>query len=139
MHLGTALVTSFETAWREHGYGQSVLVDRAAGDLLGRAGLHPWPQWGETELGHVLARHTQGRSRAREAAEAWLDVASGTLGLDRLTAVIHLGNAPSRALAARLGFRLHREDTTPAGVPVLVYESSSGRTNRPMATRASGA
>ena len=137
---GTAAqVARFETVWREHGYGQSALVDRQTGALLGRAGLHPWPQWGETELGYVLARHAQGRGLAREAAEAWLGVAAGTLGLDRLTAVIHPDNAPSRALAARLGFRVHREDTTPAGVRVLVYEFLSGRTSRPIATWASGA
>ena len=101
----------------------------------------PLPQWDEVELGYVLARHAQGRGLATEAARAWLDVASETLALDRLTAVIHPDNAPSRALAARLGFRVHREDVIPAGVPVLVYELArpSGRTSRPIARWASGA
>ena len=136
-----AQVARFEAVWREYGFGQSALVDRASGALLGRAGLHPWPQWDEVELGYVLARHAQGRGLATEAARAWLDVASETLALDRLTAVIHPDNAPSRALATRLGFRVHREDVTPAGVPVLVYElvRRSGRTSRPIARWASGA
>jgi RimJ/RimL family protein N-acetyltransferase len=135
-------VRRFEAVWQEHGFGQSALLDRATGDFLGRAGLHPWPRWGEVELGYVLARHAQGRGLATEAASAWLDVAFGTLGLDRLTAVVHPDNAPSRTLATRLGFRVHREDVTPAGVPVLVHErldQLSGRTSRPIARWASGA
>lgn len=120
---GTAAqVDRFRAVWHEHGYGQSALLDRRTGVLLGRAGLHPWPEWDEVELGHVLARHAQGRGLAREAAEAWLDVAFGELGLHRLTAVIHPDNAPSRALASYLGFRVHREDVTPSGIRVLVHE-----------------
>ncbi|SHN88790.1 Protein N-acetyltransferase, RimJ/RimL family [Geodermatophilus obscurus] len=120
---GTAdQVVRFEAVWREHGLGQSALLDRGTGAFLGRAGLHPWPEWDEVELGCVLARHAQGRGLAGEAARAWLDVASTQLGLDRLTAVIHPDNAPSRALATRLRFRVHREDVTPSGVRVLVHE-----------------
>jgi RimJ/RimL family protein N-acetyltransferase len=120
---GTAAqVVRFEAVWREYGFGQSALLDRGTGAFLGRAGLHPWPQWDEVELGYVLARHAQGRGLAGEAARAWLDVASTQLGLHRLTAVIHPDNAPSRALATRLGFRVHREDVTPSGVRVLVHE-----------------
>ncbi len=87
----------------------------ALGCTRGRSGTR-------SELGYVLARHAQGRGLAGEAARAWLDVASTQLGLDRLTAVIHPDNAPSRALATRLGFRVHREDVTPSGVRVLVHE-----------------
>ncbi|WP_448621877.1 GNAT family N-acetyltransferase [Geodermatophilus sp. URMC 65] len=99
---GTATqVVRFEAVWREHGFGQSALLDRATGGFLGRAGLHPWLQWDEVELGFVLAGHAHGRGLATEAARAWLDVASGELGLRRLTAVVHPDNAPSRALVTR--------------------------------------
>ncbi|SDY56769.1 Acetyltransferase (GNAT) domain-containing protein [Geodermatophilus africanus] len=81
---------------------------------------------GEVELGYVIARHAQGRGLATEAARAWLDVALDELGLRRLTAVVHPDNAPSQALATRLGFRMHREDVTPSGVRVLVYERLAG-------------
>ena len=120
---GTAAqVARFAAVWREHGFGQSALLDRATGAFLGRTGLHPWPQWDEVELGFVLAGHAQGRGLATEAARAWLDVVSGELGFRRLTAVIHPDNAASRALVTRLGFRVHREDVTPSGVRVLVHE-----------------
>ena len=117
-----AQVLRFEAVWRECGFGQSALPDRGTGVLLGRAGLHPWPQWDEVELGYVLAWHAQGRGLAGEAARACLDVASTQRGLDRLTAVIRPDNAPSRALATRLGFRALHEDVTPSGVRVLVHE-----------------
>jgi RimJ/RimL family protein N-acetyltransferase len=120
---GTATqVTRFVQVWREHGYGQSAVIERASGALIGRAGLHYWPAWDEVELGYALARHAQGRGYATEAARAWLDAAFGVLGLDRLTAVIHPENRPSRALADRLGFAVHRSDVTPSGSPAVVYE-----------------
>ncbi|HET9422552.1 MAG TPA: GNAT family N-acetyltransferase, partial [Nocardioides sp.] len=49
-------VERFEAVWREHGYGQSALLARDTGLLVGRAGLHPWPVWEELELGYALAR-----------------------------------------------------------------------------------
>lgn len=125
---GTAAqVECFENVWREHGFGQSALIDRASGTLTGRAGLHPWPQWDEVELGYVLARSAQGRGLACEAAAVWMATAFGALGLHRLTAVIHPDNQPSRALAARLGFQVHRRDVTPAGIAVVVYECFARR------------
>ncbi|HYX96159.1 MAG TPA: GNAT family N-acetyltransferase, partial [Geodermatophilus sp.] len=73
---GTAAqVARIEAIWRVHGLGQSALLDRGTGTFLGRAGLHPWPQWDEVEPGFVLARHAQGRGLATEAARAWLHVA----------------------------------------------------------------
>ena len=42
---GTAAqVTHFQAVWREHGLGQSALIDRTSCAFLGRAGLHPCPQ-----------------------------------------------------------------------------------------------
>ncbi|RBY75625.1 GNAT family N-acetyltransferase [Blastococcus sp. TF02-09] len=126
--VGTAeQVLRFAEVWAEHGFGQSAVIERTSGALVGRCGLHPWPAWGEVELGFVLAREVQGRGYATEAATVWLDTAFGVLGLDRLTAVIHPDNGPSRALAARLGFTVHRTDVTPAGVPVLVHERLARR------------
>ena len=85
-------------------------------------GLHPWPEWGEVEIGWVIARRAQGQGFAKEAAAAWLRLAFGELALSRLTAVIHPDNQRSRSLAERLGFTLHRSDVTPTGIQVLVYE-----------------
>jgi RimJ/RimL family protein N-acetyltransferase len=64
-------VAVFEAIWREHDHGQSAVIERAAGRMIGRAGLHYWPG-GMLELGYGLARAAQGKGYAREASEAWL-------------------------------------------------------------------
>ncbi len=40
--------------------------------MIGRAGLHPWPDWDELEIGYVLVRDRRGRGLAREAGQVWL-------------------------------------------------------------------
>lgn len=129
-YIGGAALTPEATAaqagrladeWRDRGYGQSAVIDRATGAFLGRVGLHHWPGWDEVELDYVLAAPAQGRGFAAEASRAWIDWARTEPGIDSLTAVIDPRNAPSIALARRLGFALDRSDVTPTGVAVLVY------------------
>jgi RimJ/RimL family protein N-acetyltransferase len=117
-----AQAARFESIWADLGFGQSAVIVRTSGEFIGRAGLHPWPQWDEIEIGWVLARHAQGHGYAIEAASEWLRVAFRDLSLPRLTAVIHPDNERSRLLAERLGFTVHRRDVAPNGVHVLVYE-----------------
>ena len=99
-----------------------VYADPHVARYIGGATLDADGTAAQVELGFVLAGHAQGRGLATEAARAWLDVASGELGLHRITTVIHPDNAASRALVTRLSFRVHREDVTPSGVRVLVHE-----------------
>lgn len=110
----------FAEVWEAHGYGQSVVVDRATGDTVGRVGLHPWPAWDELELGWVLARRAQRRGLAQEAARAWLDWARRAAVAPYLIAVIHPANTASIRLAERLGFARDREEDTPWS-PAVIY------------------
>ena len=116
-----AQVAAFEQVWREHGYGQSALLERATGRMIGRAGLHPWPNWAELEIGYVLARNRWGRGLAREASQVWLQWALTHLPHDHLIAVIQPANASSVTLAERLGFSFDRHDVTPRGEDVSIY------------------
>ncbi len=120
---GTAAqVVRFEEIWREYGFGQSALLDRGTGAFVGRAGLHPWPQWDEVR---ARLRPRPARAGPRPRRRGRPGMARRRLhpvGSRPLTAVIHPGNAPSRALATPLGFRVHREDVTPSGVRVLIHE-----------------
>jgi RimJ/RimL family protein N-acetyltransferase len=116
-----AQVAVFEQVWRERGYGQSALIERATGRMIGRAGLHYWANWDEVELGYVLATDSQGHGLAREAAQAWLQWAQAHLPQDDLIAVIQPANTPSIALAERLGFTFERRDVTPRDVEVSIY------------------
>jgi RimJ/RimL family protein N-acetyltransferase len=116
-----AQAARFADEWRDRGYGQSAVLDRESGAFLGRIGLHHWAAWDEVELGYVLAAAAQGRGLAAEGSRAWIEWARSAPGIDHLIAVIDPRNAPSIALAGRLGFSLDRPDVTPSGAPVLVY------------------
>jgi RimJ/RimL family protein N-acetyltransferase len=114
-------ITLFEQVWRERGYGQSAVIEKASGRMIGRAGLHYWPVWDEVELGYVIARAWQGKGLAREAAQAWVEWAFEHLPQDHLIAVINPENVASIALAERLGFVFDRHDRTPREVDVSIY------------------
>ncbi|WP_185995606.1 GNAT family N-acetyltransferase [Nocardioides campestrisoli] len=117
----------FAAVWRSHGYGQSILVDKSSGEQIGRVGLHPWPEWDELELGWVLARRSQGRGLAQEAAQAWLAWASDVHPAPYLTAVIHPDNHASIRLAERLSFTFLRPDVTPWSDAVIYRHDLSAR------------
>ena len=65
--------------WDNHGYGQSAVISRETGQLLGRIGLSFWPDWNETELGYVLSRTAQGCGLAAEGTRAWINWATTNL------------------------------------------------------------
>ena len=115
----------FATVWRDRGYGQSAVIDKATGAFLGRVGLHYWPGWNEVELGYVLAASAQHRGIALEASTAWIEWASArehwSSEHDHLIAVIDPRNTASIGLALRLGFSLDRDDVTPTGVAVHIF------------------
>lgn len=117
----------FAGVWREHGFGQSAVIDRRSGAFLGRVGLHYWPAWDEVELGYVLAAHAQHRGLAAEAAAAWIEWARASLERDHLVAVIDPRNVASTGLARRLGFSFDRDDSTPGGVSVRVFRLDLAR------------
>lgn len=96
------------------------MTERTSGAQIGRVGLHPCPDWGELELGWVLARDWQGRGLAQEAARAWLAWAVSARPAEYLTAVVHEDNRASHRLAERLGFVVDRHDVTPWN-PVIVW------------------
>lgn len=124
---------AYEQGWRERRYGVMAIIDRATGVLLGRSGLHYWPQFDETEVGWLLRRDAWGRGYAAEAARACLAWGFRELGLREITAMIDPRNARSVAVAERLGMKPLREDTL-LGFHVVVHaitadawEADSGR------------
>lgn len=102
----------FDEVWKERGFGQSAVHERVTGAFVGRVGLHPWEEWGELELGWVIAPSHQRRGFATEAASAWLAWARANPPADHLIAVIHPDNRPSIRTAEGLGFAFDREDRT---------------------------
>lgn len=101
-------------AWMVQGFGMFSIVDRATGRWLGQTG--PWqPEgWLGTEVGWAFHRDAWGQGFATEAATAAIDWAFDTLGWDGIIHCIDPGNAPSQALARRLGSRVLRQSRLPA-------------------------
>jgi RimJ/RimL family protein N-acetyltransferase len=112
-----------EDEWAERGYGRLTLLDPGSGAFLGRCGLKYWPEFGEVEVGWVLAPGARGRGIATEAGRACLAWAFRDLDVPYVTAFIGPGNANSIAVAERLGMTPLREDAL-HGEPVVVYALS---------------
>lgn len=90
-------------SWTLRGFGMFSLIERATGAWIGRVG--PWqPEgWPGREVGWGVIRAAGGRGFALEAATAAIDWAFDTLDWPDVIHVIDPDNAPSIALARRLG------------------------------------
>jgi RimJ/RimL family protein N-acetyltransferase len=96
--------------WHLHGYGYFTVV-QGDGTAIGLCGIWNPEGWPEPELGWALFRGYTGQGFAQEAAERARRWAYATLGLTTLTSNILPDNAPSKALAERLGARYERTYT----------------------------
>lgn len=94
-------------AWDIRGFSMFSLIERATGCWIGRAG--PWcPEgWPGNEVGWGLLPEFTGRGFAYEAAVASIDYAVEVLGWDEVLHTISPDNAPSIALARKLGATNH--------------------------------
>jgi RimJ/RimL family protein N-acetyltransferase len=106
--------------WALRGYGLWAIEERDSGDVIGRAGLINPLDWPGPEVGYLLGRRWWGRGYATEAAGAAMDWGFATIGFERLLSLIDPANAPSIAVAERLGERLEGEVDL-WGHRVLVY------------------
>lgn len=106
-------------AWSLRGFSHWAVELRDSGEFIGRLG--PWfPEgWPALEIGWVIAPRHQGRGYATEGARVALRLAHEHLS-ERVISLIRPGNAPSVAVAVKLGGSL--ESTIDLmGSPALVY------------------
>jgi RimJ/RimL family protein N-acetyltransferase len=89
------------------------VIEKATGRWIGRLG--PWqPEgWPGTEVGWGLVREAWGKGYAYEGAVAAIDWAFQHLGWTEVIHSINADNAPSLALAKRLGSRFLRHSGLP--------------------------
>lgn len=109
--------------WALRGYGLFAVEEKASGAFVGRVGAWQPECWVGFELGWGLAREHWGKGYALEAARAAGAWAFQQFNLDRLVSLIHAENAPSRALAKRLGMSL-QASTIHAGMAHDIWEIS---------------
>jgi RimJ/RimL family protein N-acetyltransferase len=114
--------------YRDHGFGLWLLTLRGTGEFVGDCGLTPQQVDGVTELevGYHVRAALQGRGLATEAAAACCDYARDVLEVDRLIAIIALGNRPSQRVAEKLGLALERQTDNQGRwpSPQLIYATS---------------
>jgi RimJ/RimL family protein N-acetyltransferase len=92
--------------WMLTGFSMLSVIEKASGRWIGRLG--PWqPEgWPGTEVGWGLMRSAWGKGYAAEGATAAIDWAVDHLGWTDIIHTIDPANAPSQALARRMGSRL---------------------------------
>lgn len=89
-----------------YGYGMWVVIDKATGRLMGRAGLSHLEVEGEVqlELGYVIALEYQRQGYGYEVCQKILRYAREELSFQSIHCLIQAGNLPSVGLAEKLGF-----------------------------------
>src|SRR5688572_28693042 len=101
-------------SWPLLGYSMFSVLRRDTGEWIGRLG--PWRPgglegaWPGNEVGWGLKKSAAGQGFALEGATAAMDWAFDHLGWDHIIHCIDKANAPSIALALRLGSQRERED-----------------------------
>ena len=109
--------------WALYGVGMFAVEERSSGRYVGRVG--PWlpPEWPDFEIGWGIAREARGKGYAVEAARASIDWAFATFEIDEIIHCIVADNAPSQAVARKLGARNDREGDL-FGKPVDIWVTS---------------
>ena len=101
-------------AWHADGFGMFSVFEKPTGRWVGRLG--PWKPdgWPGTEVGWAVVRDCWGRGYATEGATAAIDWAFDRLGWTDVIHCIDPRNAPSQAVARKLGSRNLRTGRMPA-------------------------
>ena len=112
--------------WQALGHGNWSIRETATGDYVGSVGVLDYhrlmtPAFDAPELGWGVAPRFQGQGLAFEAVSAALVWCDGTLKAPRTVCMIDPGNAPSHALAQRVGYRPYAE-TDYKDAPVILLD-----------------
>lgn len=111
-----------------YGYGMWTVLEKAGGEVIGRAGI-VWREGCDIpELGFVIARPWQRQGYAYEVCRAILKYGCRELGFDRFQALIMAENTASRELCRKLGF-LYLEDVEVDKIKYqrMIYNSVKGK------------
>ncbi len=87
-----------------YGYGIWVLIEKATGQLIGRAGLEYHDGFDGLELGFMLGKRYWHKGYAYEACKAILAYGKEELEQQSYRALVHVHNEASQMLCERLGF-----------------------------------
>lgn len=117
-------------SWQLYGYGSYALQHKTTGDLIGYCGVYDPVGWPEREINWGLRRAYLGQGYVTEAATRVREHVYDALGFTTITSCIDQENAPSIAVAKRLGCTLDRVVIGFRGRPMGVWRHL-GPTERP--------
>ena len=95
--------------WVLHGIGMFVVEEKSSETFVGRVGPFFPPGWPGFEIGWGIAKEFRGKGYAVEATRATINWSFATFELDKIIHCIDRTNAPSQAVARRLGAVNERE------------------------------
>lgn len=95
--------------WLLRGYGPWALEEKATGSFVGISGLWYPEGWAEPEITWALVPGAHGKGYATEGARRALQAAYEDFGWTTAVSVVSVANAPSQAVARRLGATLERD------------------------------
>jgi RimJ/RimL family protein N-acetyltransferase len=125
------LMAYFVGHWDLRGCGQWALVDRASGELVGRAGLLYPEGWPGLEVGWLVGRSHWGRGFAPEAGRAAIEWARDALGADHVISLIEDANERSQRVAEKLGMSVQgRTRILDGSVEVRIFGTELGSSER---------
>ena len=83
-----------------------LLTDKESGNIIGRCGLHNWNmEHKRAEIGYImLDEHLKGKGLMTEAIDAIMDYGFNNMNLNRIEALVGIGNAPSLRLMEKYNF-----------------------------------
>ena len=108
-------LVDYQQVYRDDGFARWAVVEDATGDWLGWCGLRRENE-DEVDIGYRFRRSAWGRGFATESARACLAYGFDVLALPRIVATVHVDNARSMRVLAKIGLRLE-SDTTFGGMP----------------------
>lgn len=112
--------------WALRGGGLFSVIEKRSGRWIGRIG--PWkPEGATAEIGWAMLPCVWRQGYGAEGAAAAIDWAVDRLGWAEINHLIDAENAPSIALAERLGARWLCSDHDAHGKPIQVYGQTAAR------------
>lgn len=112
--------------WVLHGVGMFVVEEKSSGTFVGRVGPFFPPGWPGFEVGWGIAKEFRRKGYAVEAARVTINWSFATFELDKIIHCIDRTNAPSQAVARRLGAAIEGE-TTLLGRPSDIWVTHRGK------------
>jgi [ribosomal protein S5]-alanine N-acetyltransferase len=101
-------VNNYIVAYQKHGFGLYLIEVKESGAAIGICGLVKRDALEHADIGYALLPEFAGQGYAIEAAQATVEYARKTLGINRLFAVVNRDNLSSIRLLEKLGFNFER-------------------------------